>query len=295
MNAPQAKGSVVGDNAAPDYAREVTDRMAKDYAELAKTVTDQLDEARDLPTKIEDGDESMLAKFAALIKRLRDTAGRIDSHHKKEKEPYLRGGQAVDQFFFALGIKLQRAKKADQPGAVDILMARFDDYMQRKLAAEQLARQRELDRLAAEEEAARVRAAAALATEEEARAAAERARKPEKIEEKTAIANEAAVVADSAKVDVLVSADKTDAAELRTKASAPDMTRTRLDGGAIGTMATEKFAEVVDKDKLDKDKLWPHISLEAIEKALRGYAATTSYKVPMDGANIGTRAKARVR
>ena len=38
--------AVAGDNLAPDYAQEVTDRMAADYAELGRTTTALLIENR---------------------------------------------------------------------------------------------------------------------------------------------------------------------------------------------------------------------------------------------------------
>lgn len=43
---PDNPRAVTGDNAPPDYAREVTERMARDYAETVRTVTELLDDAR---------------------------------------------------------------------------------------------------------------------------------------------------------------------------------------------------------------------------------------------------------
>ena len=43
--------------------------------------------------------------------------------------------------------------------------------------------------------------------------------------------------------------------------------RQRGTDGTLTTMARENYAEVLDATKLDKEALWPFISLEAKEKA----------------------------
>jgi hypothetical protein len=73
------------------------------------------------------------------------------------------------------------------------------------------------------------------------------------------------------------------------------MVRTRLDGGGMATMAQETYAEVVDAGALDKDKLWPFISVSEKEKALRQWARTTDHREQMAGASIGRRPKTVIR
>lgn len=284
--------AVAGSNEAPDYAKSVTDAMRRDYAEVEEATAQLLEEARALPATV-DNDETM-GLYARVIKRLRDLGARVEAYRVKEKEPYLRGGNAVDQFFNGLAAKIARAKRTDKAGAADVLAARLDDYNQRKLAEEQARRRREADeqaRIAREaEEAAR----AARLAEEEARLAAERARKPERIEEKAAVADARADVAVAAGIEAKLADGKAQEAHVQTLAKPADMVRTRVDD-ALVTMATEAYAEIEDAALLDKEKLWPFITEDAKAKALRAWAKTTGHNQKMAGAAIGKRPKSVVR
>lgn len=285
--------AVRGHNEAPDYAREVTERMARDYAAVTTTVDELLSEARTMPGEVND-DETM-GVCARLIKRLRDTAARIEAFRVKEKEPYLRGEQAVDAFFFIQRDKVVRRDRKAKAGAADILQDRVDNYQQRKLAAERVARERaqreaqevERKRIEAETEARRVA--------EEARLAAERARKPETREVKEDAAQVAEQAADVARVDTLMAQDATDAAVLATKAKSADIVRTRVEDGPTVTMRREGYTEIVDDALLDKNALWAFISLTEKEKALRAWARTTNHQKTMAGAIVEMRDKTVVR
>ena len=52
-------------------------------------------------------------------------------------------------------------------------------------------------------------------------------------------------------------------------------------------MTTESYAVIEDEALLDKEKLWPFISLDAKEKAFRAWAKTTGHNVQMLGAKVG--------
>src|SRR5258707_11419091 len=88
----------IGHNVAPDYAETVTARLEQDYAELLVNSEALLNEARALPKIVHD--EYDLGVYASLRDRMRDTAARFKTFHTTEKEPHLRAGQAVDNFFF---------------------------------------------------------------------------------------------------------------------------------------------------------------------------------------------------
>lgn len=286
--------AIVGSNEAPDYATQVTEAMRREYGEVEKTVAGLLEEARVLPAEITNDEEK--GRVTAMIKRLRDLTKRIEAFHSKESEPYLRGKQAVDQFWFALWDKCVRRNKANRPGAADILGARLTDYDTRKLAEEQARRRREAEeaarvaRVAAEERARQERAA------EEARLAAERARAPAKVEEKGAIATAAEIAADTARVNATVAEVTATDTHIATLAKPADIMRHRdVETGTLSTMATEAYAEVENADLLDKDKLWPFIKLEAKEQALRAWAKTVSHNQQMAGARIGKRPRSVVR
>lgn len=268
-----------GHNQPPDFAKEVTDRMAQDYAEMANTVTALLGRARDLPEAVDDEDQ--LRIFSDQIVDMRDTAARAESTRKAEKEPYYRSGQAVDGFFNTMIERLEKGMK--------VLSKRVNDYQQRKLAEK-----READRLAAEA-AARVEREARLAAEtaareaEEARLAAERARKPEKIEEKSVAADAAEQAAAAAAVTAKAATDRAEEAHIETLRKSSEVARSRFDEGRLVTMKQVGYVEVLDKMKLDPVALWPFVKEEHALQALRAWAKTVSFKRQMDGAIIEMR------
>ena len=89
-----------GHNAPPITAQTVTAAMARDYAAMAEATTALLAEARAMPESVHD--EGDLQVMSALIVKIRDKAKFANATREKEKEPYLRGGQAVDAFFKAI-------------------------------------------------------------------------------------------------------------------------------------------------------------------------------------------------
>ena len=285
--------AVIGDNKAPNYAERVTAALDADYKSSAEAVAKLLEEARAAPTVV-DNDEQM-GVLAKLVKSFRDTTSRLEAFRIAEKEPHFRAGQAVDNWFNSLIEKCARRDRKAKAGAADILQARIDDYQQRKLAAEQERRRVEAERTARE---AREKAAAeekARKEAEEARLAAERARKPETQAAKTEAAEQAQTVATAAIAASAAAEAKAEDAYVDTLARPADIVRTRVDEGPLVTMQKVGYAEVEDDTKLDMAKLWPFISIDAKEKALRAWAKSTGYRQPMDGAAIGHRNKSAVR
>lgn len=283
----------IGDNQAPDYAKITVDELESTYAETKRVVSGMLDEAHDLPEKI-DGDETK-GKYTSLIKRFRDMTKRLDALRESEKQPHFRRAQGVDQFFFGLLDKCARRDKKAKPGAADVLQFRLTEYDTMILQREQERRRREAaeaERIAREKREAEEKA---LREAEEARLAAERARKPEKIEEKTTVADVKEEEATIARVESTLAQGAAEQARIDTLAKPADIMRRRGDDGTLSTMATEPFAEIVDESLLNRNVLWPFISLDAKEKALRAWARTTGHTVMMDGAAIGKRPKSVVR
>ena len=107
-----------------NFAGTVTAFLEDEYRQIPGTVAQLLEEARAIPQVIED--EPTMGTVAKLIKRLRDEAAKIEAYRVKETEPYLRGGQAVNSFFFALREKCIRKDRQAKPGAADILQGRLD-------------------------------------------------------------------------------------------------------------------------------------------------------------------------
>lgn len=284
-----------------DFAAVTTIYLEDDYAKQPDIVQSLLDEASKLMRDPATGeiapipDDDTKGKVASLIKRMRDTAKALAAFHGKEKQPYFRGGQAVDQYFFGMIDKLARRDKKNRPGAADVLGQMLTDYDNRKLAEEQ-----ERRRLAAAE-AARVEREAREKREreeraaEEARLAAERARKPETKAAKEEVAQVAEEHASAARVEETVAAQQAQAAAIDTYRKPADIMRTRGDDGTLSTMGTEKYAEITDRTLLDLAKLGPYIPLDGLQKALNAWAKATDYREEMPGAAVGRRNKSLVK
>jgi hypothetical protein len=284
----------IGDNTqAIDYAKEEVGRLQVDYHNNVVAVDALLIEAEDIPDVIPDA--ATKETVVDLIKRIRDEKARIEGLHVIEKQPHFRRGQGVDQFFFGLWDRLLKRDKKNNPGAGDTLLEKLTAYDVRILAEENERR------CLAAEEAARVLAAKVaeenrLAAEAEAaRLAAERARKPETTAAKEEVAIQAETVASAARVETAVAAAVAEDAYVATLARPADIMRTRTASGSLSTMGTEKYSEIEKQDLLDKNKLWPYISIAEKQKALNAWAKANNYAEPMAGAKIGSRPKSGVR
>ncbi len=132
-------------------------------------------------------------------------------------------------------------------------------------------------------------------TYQKAKAAEERRRRAEEErlarEEADRLAREAAAkeqaARDAKSLDDAVAAEEAAQqaaadAEVAAKAAAAkpaDLSRTRSDEGAVASLRTwwdhrpknAACVDPVDRDKVDKDLIWPFIPMEALEKAVRGF------------------------
>ncbi len=284
--------ATIGSNQAPDYAREVADRLAGEYQHLDRETTGLLAEARDLPRDVND---DTLPNYISVIKRLRDLKTRIDTTHDAEKQPYLRGGQGCDGFFFTLidKIKKRTTIRGAKPGAIDILQDRVDEYAETKRIEEETRRRR------AAEDAERIRLVAEYARRtaekeaEERRLAAERARLPHTIEAKAEIATQAEDAADQARIGEFVAINQAEIAAIQAEAKPADMVRTRTEEGTL-TMAKKDSAAVTDYAKVDLERLRPYLNHNAIDVAVNAWARTTSYREDMPGVAITRKHGARI-
>lgn len=268
--------AVAGHNEPPDTGRMVSDQLAESYSKIFGSVTLLLSEARELPGTVDD--DITMGNLSSMVKRMDDTAKIIETFRVKEKEPYLRGGSAVDACFNAIKDSLAKASA--------VLHARVHDYNQRKLAEERRRREE------AAREAARVAQQARLEQERrdrearEAEEAARRARKPENVAIREEAANQATASAGVAKVQTYLAEADEQAAAVAVAKKPADMVRTRHDTGVMTTMAQKPHVAIDDRDKLDKDLLWPFLKEDAILSALKMWAKTKNHKTPMDGATI---------
>jgi hypothetical protein len=276
-----------------DFAQVVTAFLEEEYRQYPLQLEALLEGAHSLPETITTPEDKEAT--ATVVKQLRDLKSKFDAFQKKEKQPYLRGGQAVDQYFFGMIDKIARRSRENRAGAADVLLKRITDYDNRLIAEEN-----ERRRLAAAEaariaEAARKKAAEEARVAEEARQAAERARNEQRRQERQAEAQTAETQASASHVEAEVTTARAEEAHIATFVKPAEIARHRSLDGTLSTVQQEKYAVLVDRDRLDKDKLWPFIAVAEIEKALRAWAKTTDYNVQMEGAEIGRRNKSVVR
>jgi hypothetical protein len=294
LNTPIDTRVAPGSNEAPDFAKEVTDRIASEYIGLSNTLDELINEIPKLPEKVTSDADALMV--GALIKRMRDLDSRVESVRTLEKEPYLRGGNAVDSFFNAMRDIIGKRNKNDRKakdGYTDILQYRINDYQNQKLAEERARREAEAaiaKRAAWEaEQKARVEAIAA----EEARLKAERARKAENIAANQALADAQAAAAAIAKQKADDALQAAEDARLATFAKPSDMARVRgnaeAGGGVTLTVAQEAYAMVEDRTQLSWSLIAPFFTDAEVEKALRAWARTTGHRIQMPGAAIGFR------
>lgn len=283
--------SLAPSNELPDYAAEVTARLAKDYAELLESVAAVLARLRALPL-VEN--EEHLAQYATVLTEGRDLRKRLIAYHDAEKAPFLRGGQGCDNFFFGAIGRLGRRGKADPAGGLDVAEARVDDFMQMRLAAERAAR----EAVAAEElrkaNEIRKREEDARRAADEAAAKAARARNAETIAAHQAEAQRQAAIAETNRRASVLAEQQAEDARIDTKATAADMTRTRLSTGALATMKQVGFVQILDRSLLNMERLLPHLDEKALLQALDRWAKVGGYKIPMAGAIVEMRDKGKI-
>lgn len=278
-------------------AQMITDEMARLYAPDIEKLDGLLAKARDLPKLIED-DQTAL-NCGTVIKEFRDLDRRFENVRETEKDPYLRACNALDAMFNGFRDKIGRRNKNDRKaaaGAADIIQARINDYQDRKIAEERAARERQAaeDRRIARE--AQEKADRLAREEQEAREKAERARKPENVQQHSQAAEEKLEQAVTANVEAETAAARAEESRIATLARAADMARVRGNdesgAGVTLTVAKENFAILTDRDAItdeDKLKLFQFFTDAEVEKAVRGFAKNTGYRVKMAGAEIGTR------
>jgi hypothetical protein len=299
-----------GDNVQTiDFSKQEVERLQNEYGYLGETVENLL--AKSKPITVVDSPETK-DTVKGLIKDMRDAFKRIKGVHEAEAAPHLERHRGVNGFFFGLLDKLGRRDKKANEGEGDRLTRLLTDYDVRILAEEEERRRRaamEAARIArekaeAEAKAAREAAEAAQAAEE-ARLKAERARLPETQAIKAEAAQEAAQGAlaasealSGARVETTVAAAKAEEAYIDTLAAPKDIMRQRSDDGILSGMASEKFAEITDRNVLDLERLRPYLAAAALETALNKYAASVSYSsdesVQIRGARFGKRPRSRV-
>lgn len=277
----------IGGNQSTDFAQDEMNRLEMDYHQAIADVTALLDAAREMPKDVISDED--VGKISDLAVKIKDCRVRLNGYREVEKQPHLRRGEGVDQFFFTQISKLAKRNKGDINGALDVLTARVNAYQTKKAEDERRIRLEDEERqrkLAVEAERVRVENER---KQREAEEAAERARKPEKKAELQQQAQEHRVNAEVAKVTADAAQSNLSDAKVASQAKPADIVRSRSDGGTLATMRQVPFVEIVDASKLDREKLWPFIKEEHLLLALKAWGRVTGHKQKMEGAVVEMR------
>ncbi len=237
-----------GDNQAPSDANPIRERLTETHAGMLSRRDELLAASNRVPTTVED--ENTARKVGDFIKQLQAAVKNADATRVAEKEPYLDGGRQTDGFFKAITEPLAKAKK-DIEGRLGI-------FLRKKADAERRARE-EAERKAREEAERAARAAA------EAEAA---------MTDDAAV--EEAVVAEQRAKDA---ADVAAKAQVEAEAKAADLSRTRGDYGSVASLRTFWDFKDLDRNKLALEPLRSHLSVDALEKAVRSYVKAGERKL----------------
>jgi hypothetical protein len=209
----------------------IPDRLAVTYAGRIGEVEQIAAFANSTARTVQSEDD--LDKVGKLLISTRATVNALEIERKREKQPYLDAGRAVDGWFGALTDRLEKIRTVFQNAA--------DQYQREKAAAERKAR---------EDEARKLREA-----EEKKRREAEEAKRAATQEKKTDEADRLAARAEEA--------------EEAAAAPVADLVRTRTASGTVASAASEWTFEVTSYDHVDLDLLRPYIKRDAIDAACR--------------------------
>lgn len=259
----------MGGHNQPDLAKDVTERLGRDYANLNERVDAFSEEANLLPPSVDSKEAH--DEYVDLIAKMRGSIKDIDAIRVAEKDPHLKSERAIDGYFFGLSKRLERVR--------NLLADRVESYL-RKVADEE---RRKREAAAAEER----RRAEELRREEADRARkAEEARRRDHRELHTAAAGEAAFEAG-------VAEQRADEADQAAAAKPADLARTRSTTGTLSTLKSEWVGKIEDMDAIPLEKLRPYISTDSIEKAVRSFVKNGGRQLP--GVRIYETEKAMIR
>lgn len=247
------------------------------YAELLKKAVDLVESEQRIPRnergELECPDDAWEKRLSDVVRLIQGTAKALDTARTSEKQTFDELSAAVH------GLFRERMDELVDPNATRArpdaaLKGRIERALTRhKVKKEEAARkaaQEEADRRRAEEDAARERQREA---EADAQRLAEEAARKRKPETKSAAA-EAAQAAAQRAADAAAAAARSgeERAKAQEAASAPaaDLTRAR---GGLSVSSLREFLDFRDvaHAKLPAITLWPYVSADAKEKALRAY------------------------
>lgn len=254
----------IGHNRAPTLAEELADSLPQDLADELKRTADLLAGCERLPEAIDD--EVTAGKFSDFIGQLEGHVRLLEKRRKEQKEPYLRAGDYVDDWFRA---EKDRLTKSAAP--IQARLGAYQEAQEEKRRAEQ---KRLADEAAAREQAALDAAKAAMAE------------------------------GDIDKAESAIDAAVEHRAEAQTHAHLAgakpnELTRVRGAGSLSWLQETWTF-EITSQKHIPLVTLRPYLALDAIEAAIRRFmkaneADIKSGKATLKGVRFFAERKPRTR
>lgn len=262
-----ASNRVVG---ASDNIVISSEALREEHNELEQAVAKFEKQAERVPARI--ADEKIQGEWQDCIKEIDDLGKRIESERERVKSPFLTMCGVVDGVFKSLYEKSTRGTPGRLNKARTKIAASTDDFLARKEREERMRR---------EEEAARAREEQCKA-EEVQRKAQEAARKAEDEERTRAAANQQRK-ADDAAADASVASARAYELEQQAKAKPADLSRTRSEGGTLGTLKLSWDFECLDIEAVRGAQLWAFVSHDAKKKAIAAYIRANAPSEIADG------------
>lgn len=210
--------------------------------------------------------DDVAGRVADLVKMITACAKNTDAARVARKEPFLEGGRAVDGYFKARILDpLDKAKKGVEAKLGVYLRSKADRERRAREEADRAARQAAQD---AADQAAK--AAEAMRTEKDLDKAMDLARQAEEATAQAAAATKAAT------------------------AKPAEMSRTRGDAGALGSLRTffDFDPLTLNRAELDLEALRQHLPTDALDKAIRSFIRAGGRD--LRGVRIYERQEARV-
>ncbi len=223
--------ALMGDNLPP---QSISERLQAEYATKLAEVAKWLESAKRAPQTVTS--EEHFKNFGTIAGKLITFTKELETARKKEKEPYLRDGRAVDSFFAEVTADCETWKNT----------------LERRQKA--FAKKKEDD---AKAEAARLEREALERAEQEMRAAErlqDQGRTDEAMEALTAASRAEEAAHEAAAVQ---------------NAKPAELVRSRAASGAMTSAKVEWTFEIEDIGKVPLEALRPYLSTDTIEKAIK--------------------------
>ena len=251
MNTP-----TIGDNRPPLVSLSL---LEVDHSALVVRVAELEEKAGEQPDRIDD--DVTQGRVQDVIKEIDKEVKNAEATRVAVKEPYLEAERTVDGFFKqGLMARLFTVRKKLDTVATAYLRRKADEERARRLEAERkLREEQEKLRKAQREQEERERKLREQNRQKQADAAAEQAR--------AAQAQREAMEAERMY------------AQQEAQAKNAELARTRsAESGSLGTLRTTWDFNIEDIDEIPPRALWPYISRDAKEKAIRAYIKANSPK-----------------